>query len=58
MRTPTIAPAGRARLVRAAAAAALLIGYVDLVRGGTTIAPTLLAMGYLVLVPAAIVTWR
>ncbi len=58
MRTPSLAPAGRARLVRAAAAAALLIGYVDLVRGGTTIAPTLLVVGYVILVPAAIVTWR
>ena len=44
--------------MRTAAAAALLIGYVDLVVGGTTIAPTLLVVGYVILVPAAIVTWR
>jgi hypothetical protein len=44
--------------VRSAAAAALLIGYVDLVRGGTIVAPTLLVVAYVILVPAAIVTWR
>jgi hypothetical protein len=44
--------------MRTAAAAALLIGYVDLVRGGTTIAPALLVVAYVILVPAAIVTWR
>lgn len=37
-----------------AAAAALLLGYVDLARGGETIAPILLVLGYLVLVPTAI----
>lgn len=37
-----------------AAAAALLGGYVDLALGGETIAPTLLILGYVVLVPAAI----
>ena len=57
MRIESFAPARRARLVRVAAAAALLIGYVDLVRGGTIIAPALLVAGYVVLVPAAILTW-
>lgn len=38
----------------AAAAMALLIGYLDLARGGETIAPVLLILGYVVLVPMAI----
>ena len=58
MRSSSLAPVRLARLTRAAAAAALLIGYADLVTGGTTIAPTLLVIGYMILVPAAIVTWR
>jgi hypothetical protein len=37
-----------------AAAATLLLGFLDLVRGGETIAPILLVIGYLVLVPIAI----
>lgn len=37
-----------------AAAIALLLGYADLVRGGETIAPVLLVLGYIVLVPIAI----
>ena len=44
--------------MRAAAAAALLIGYADLVRGGMTVAPLLLVIGYMILVPAVILTWR
>ena len=36
------------------AAASLLAGYVDLWRGGETIAPILLVLGYCVLVPIAI----
>lgn len=36
------------------AAAALLLGFADLVRGGETIAPILLVLGYCVLVPLAI----
>lgn len=35
-------------------AAALLLGYADLARGGVTLAPILLVIGYLVLVPIAI----
>ena len=38
----------------ALAAAALLVGYADLARGGTTLAPFLLVLGYCVLVPLAI----
>jgi hypothetical protein len=44
--------------LRAAAAAALLIGYIDLARGGITAAPLLIVFGYAVLVPAVILTWR
>ena len=37
-----------------AALGALLVGYIDLWRGGETLAPILLVIGYLVLVPVAI----
>ena len=37
-----------------AAPAALLLGYADLARGGVTLAPILLVLGYIVLVPIAI----
>ena len=37
-----------------AAILALLLGYIDLVRGGITLAPILLVLGYCVLVPVAI----
>ena len=36
------------------AAATILLGFADLWRGGETIAPILLVIGYLVLVPIAI----
>ena len=36
------------------AAAAILLGFADLWRGGETIAPILLVVGYLILVPIAI----
>jgi hypothetical protein len=37
-----------------AATAALLLGYADLARGGVTLAPVLLVLGYIVLIPIAI----
>ena len=37
-----------------AALGTLLVGYIDLWRGGETLAPMLLVLGYLVLVPLAI----
>ena len=37
-----------------AAALSLLLGYADLWRGGETVAPILLVLGYCVLVPLAI----
>lgn len=51
----TVAPAWRARSLRTASAAALIFGYLDLARGGITVAPILLVVGYLVLVPLTIV---
>lgn len=36
------------------AAAAILLGFADLWRGGETVAPILLVVGYLILVPIAI----
>lgn len=36
------------------AAASLVIGYADLWRGGITVAPILLVLGYCVLIPVAI----
>jgi hypothetical protein len=36
------------------AAAAIALGFADLARGGTTVAPILLVLGYCVLVPIAI----
>jgi hypothetical protein len=44
----------RSALWWGAAALALLAGYADLARGGETIAPLLLVIGYCVLVPLAI----
>jgi hypothetical protein len=56
VRPSSRAPARRARLLRALASAALLLGYADLVRGGVVVAPVLLVMGYLLLVPIALLT--
>ena len=58
MRTFSPAPARRALVMRVAAAAALLIGYVDLARGGITLAPLAIVLAYAVFVPAVILTWR
>jgi hypothetical protein len=54
VRLLTNAPARRALVLRAAAAAALSLGYIDLIRGGTTTSALLLVIAYLVLVPAAL----
>lgn len=45
----------RALIWWGAAALSLLAGYADLWRGGETLAPILLILGYVVLVPAAII---
>ncbi len=47
-------PRPRPLLYYGLAAASLLLGYLDLARGGETIAPILLILGYCVLVPLAI----
>jgi hypothetical protein len=49
-------PAPRAVAVRAGAAMLIVIGYLDLARGGITIAPLALVGGYLILVPIALLT--
>ena len=54
----SLVPRRRAQILRVAAAIALLLGYTDLARGGITAAPVLLVIGYVVLVPAAMLTWR
>jgi hypothetical protein len=45
---------GRSYVWWAVAALVLVAGYADLVRGGETIAPILLVLGYCVFVPLAI----
>jgi hypothetical protein len=47
-------PQARPRLWWGIALGTILLGYADLWRGGTTIAPILLVAGYCVLVPMAI----
>jgi len=52
--TPPEKSRARALLFWGAALLSLLLGYADLWRGGETIAPILLVLGYVVLVPLAI----
>lgn len=47
-------PRGRALAWWVVAAVVLLAGYADLARGGETLAPILLVLGYCVFVPLAI----
>ena len=51
--TPVASPR-RMPVLWIVAAATLLLGYADLWRGGETLAPILLVIGYCVLVPLAI----
>jgi hypothetical protein len=46
----------RATVVRAAAVVLIVIGFADLARGGTVIAPLALVAGYVVLVPMALLS--
>ena len=46
----------RAIAARVAAPTLITIGYLDLARGGTLIAPLALVIGYVVLVPLAFLT--
>jgi hypothetical protein len=48
------APRRRRVLWWVLAAASLVLGFADLARGGETIAPVLLILGYCVLIPIAI----
>jgi hypothetical protein len=57
VRTFTLVPARHAQILRGVAAAALAAGYADLIRGGITVGPVLIVIGYAVLVPAVILTW-
>lgn len=50
----TLVSRPRALVLRAAAAVAIAIGYIDLVRGGTVLAPVALVVGYLVFVPLSL----
>ena len=53
--TGNVVPArSRSLMLWIAAAVVLIAGYADLVRGGETLAPILLVIGYCVLVPLAI----
>ena len=47
-------PTSKSRLWWGLAAAALILGFADLARGGITIAPILLVLAYCVLIPIAI----
>jgi hypothetical protein len=47
-------PRTRSIVLWVAALATITIGFADLARGGTAIAPVLLVLGYCVLVPIAI----
>ena len=51
---PPVRLTTRALTFGSLAAATLLAGYVDLARGGETLAPILLVIGYCVLIPLAI----
>jgi len=51
----TLVAGPRAIAVRVAAVTLIAIGYLDLVRGGTVVAPVALVIGYVALVPLALV---
>ena len=54
MAEPQARTRGRSFVWWAVAALVLVAGYADLVRGGETLAPILLVLGYCVFVPLAI----
>ncbi|MEO8563539.1 MAG: hypothetical protein ABI601_15790 [bacterium] len=54
MSSSLFAAGRRATLARGAAALALIVGYTDLARGGITVAPVILVIAYVIIVPLAI----
>lgn len=56
MAPPESPPRSRSRsgILWAIALLTLLVGFIDLARGGETLAPILLVLGYCILVPLAI----
>ena len=54
MASPVSNSRARSYLWWGLAAASLILGFADLIRGGTTIAPVLLVAGYCVFIPLAI----
>ena len=50
----TARPRRRSLILWTVAALTLVLGYADLIRGGETLAPILLVLGYCVFVPLAI----
>ena len=52
------APDRRALALRVLAGAVLLAGWADLVAGGISAGPVLIVLGYAVIVPAVILTWK
>lgn len=58
MTLPELAPERRALALRVLAATILVAGWADLVAGGTSAGPVLIVIGYAVLVPAVILSWR
>jgi hypothetical protein len=57
VRTFSLAPARRALMWRVTAAAAVGLGYAALAGGNITLAPVLLVVAYLVLIPMVVLTW-
>ena len=58
MTSTELAPDRRALALRVLAGGILLAGWADLVAGGISAGPVLIVIGYAVLVPAVILTWR
>jgi len=58
VKTPELAPARRALALRVLAGVTLAAGWADLVYGGISAGPLLIVIGYAILVPAVILTWR
>ena len=53
-----LTPGRRALVLRVLSGLTLLAGWTDLALGGITAAPLLIVVGYAVLVPAVILSWK